>query len=98
MAVSFHLYIEMFRYIGSNVFSDGLRDGLRQAREGGLVAAVVHPAPPFLRADEPRPAKKADVMGHRGLGKPDRPLDIAGAQARLLPRDEIATSHPARPQ
>src|SRR5438445_4685536 len=98
MAGSFHLYIEMFRYMGANVFSDRLRDGLRAAREGGLVAAVMHPATPLLRADEPRATQKADVMRDRSLGEPDRPLDVAGAEARLLARDEVATAHPARPQ
>src|SRR5258706_5108079 len=98
MAAPFIYTSRCFDILTQMCFSDSLRDGLRQAGEGGLVAAVMHPAPPLLRADEPRAAKKTDVVGDRRLGKADRPLDVAGAQGRLLARDSIATAHPARPQ
>src|SRR4029453_390605 len=71
--------------------SNGLCDLIRESRDCGLIASVVPPSAALLRFNEASPPKHPHVMRDRGLGKLDGFLDVARAQAGLVPRDQVAT-------
>ena len=71
-------------------------DQVRQPRNRRFVPGVVDPAAALLRVDEAGPAKKAHVMGDRRLREADRRLDVAGAEPRLVSRDQVAAGAPPR--
>src|SRR5262245_6730137 len=81
-----------------NSISHGFRDGLRDTREGGLAASIEHPASPLLRLHEAGATEQPHVVRGRGLREADRGLDVAGAEAALVGRNEVAAGLPARAQ